>query len=137
MSGKLILIALALGALGLAMAGCDDEKGYSTTGDYSACPEGTIVDYSDNQKTVCNDLKKGVEELCGFDLTVDVCVCAAQVGTCIEDTAWLQVILDCRSGAATCVDYMTCLEAAGESPTGCADPTTWECIVSTSDTDGQ
>lgn len=137
MGGKLTLFAAMLGTLGLAAAGCDDPKDYSTAGDYSACPEGTIVDFSDNQKTVCDDLKKGVEELCGFELTVDVCACAAQLTACIDDTAWLQLILDCGSAAGTCVDYMTCLEAAGESSAGCTNPTTWECIVSTADTDAQ
>jgi len=138
MGGKLSLLIALSGALALAAAsGCDDPKKFDRGGDYSGCAEGTIVDFSDNQKIICDDLKDGVEQLCGFDLTVEPCACAAALAACTADTAWLQAILDCRTASATCIDYTACLETVGVSPSGCTDPTTWECIVSATDAGGQ
>ena len=136
--GVVRLAAIVSGALALAVvAGCDDSKKFGQGGDYSLCPEGTIVDYSDNQKVVCNDLVKGVEQLCGFDLTVDVCACAVELTDCTADGPWLRQILDCRGSSGDCVEYMVCLEAVGVSPSGCTDPTTWPFLESTTDTDGE
>jgi hypothetical protein len=137
MGVKLSLVTAALGALIFTVAfGCDSKK-FASADNYAACAEGVIVDFSDNQKVVCDDLKAGVEDLCGFDLTVEPCTCAAQLTACTGDTAWLQTILDCRSGSSTCVAYMTCLEGVGASPSGCTDPTTWECIVPSTDAGDQ
>lgn len=134
MGGKLSLVTAVLGALMFAVAfGCDDSKDYANAGNYSAC-EGEILN---NQKVICDDLKAGVEGLCGFDLTVEPCTCVAAITGCTTDTDWLQSILDCRSASATCVAYMTCLEGVGTSPSGCTDPTTWECIVPSTDAGGQ
>ena len=142
MSDRLDLVGAAACALVLvASFGCNQENSKaftpSTGGDYTVCPAGTIVDFSDNQKVICDDLIGGVEEICGFDLTVDPCPCAAALAACTADTAWLQLILDCRTNSVDCAAYITCLQGVGTSPSGCTDPTTWECIVSTADTDSQ
>jgi len=148
MGGKLSLVISVAGALvAFAVAsGCKDtssnpfvpDSGQSDAGtDYTVCEEGIIVDFSENQKVICDDLIVGVEELCGFGLTVDPCPCAAALTACVSDTAWLQLILDCRTSSVTCPEYMACLDGVGVSPSGCTDPTTWECIVSSADTDSQ
>jgi len=147
MGGKLSLVIAAAGALALAAAsGCKDtssnpfvpDSGQGDAGtDYAACEEGTIVDYSENQKVICDDLIVGVEELCGMGLTVDPCPCATALTACVADTDWLQWIMDCRTSSGTCLEYIACLEGVGVSPSGCTDPTTWECIVTSSDTDSQ
>jgi hypothetical protein len=135
MGGKLFLVIPAFVALGLAASvGCDGSKDFTATGvDFSTC-EGEILN---NQKVICTDLTTGVQDLCGFDLTVEPCCCVAQIATCTTDTAWLQMVLDCRTNSGSCTEYMACLEVVGTSPSGCTDPTTWECIVSATDAGAQ
>ena len=142
MGGKLSLFIAAAGVLALVTApGCGDSSSndfYPDAGSpYGACEEGVMLDYSENQSLICDDLILGVEDLCGFDRTVDPCVCASAIGPCIADTDWLQLILGCRTSTTTCLEYIACLEGVGTSPTGCTDPTTWECIISSTDTDSQ
>lgn len=120
-----IVAALALFAAG---SGCDDEGNFTEGADYSQC-EGEIIN---NQEVVCNSLKTGVEDLCGFSLTIDPCVCAGEVQPCTTDTAWLEQIMDCSGAASDCGSYTICLEGVGESPSGCSNPTEWECIVTAS-----
>ncbi len=106
-----------------------ENKNPTTGGDYSACDPVP----QNNQMVVCDDFKLAVEELCGFNLTVEPCGCAAALAGCIsEDTgdkAWLDTILDCRTSASDCPSYINCLGAVGEAPSGCTAPSQWDCIV--------
>ena len=79
---------------------------------------------------VCDSLLRGVEDYCGFSLTVDVCLCADEVIDCITEIDWLQAILDCEDATGDCTEYIACLEAVGESPVeGCDSPNEWGCIT--------
>jgi hypothetical protein len=123
--GHFRLTLLAPCALLCAAAlGCADEDD-TLAGDYSACGSAVLA----AQEDVCDDLLTGVVRLCGFDLTVDPCACTDEAEGCTEDAAWLESILDCRSGASECAQYIACLEAVGTSPSGCTSPASWDCIV--------
>ncbi len=117
-------------SLGIVLAfttGCSEpEKNDSIEGaDYSTCDPVPI----NNQIVICDDFKLAVEELCGFNLTVEPCGCVAAITGCTEDKAWLATILDCRTSAADCPSYINCVGAVGESPSGCTSPVQWDCIV--------
>ena len=117
--------------LGIALSltlGCVEQKENKNTGegaDYSTCDPVPI----NNQMVICDDFKAAVEELCGFNLTVEPCGCAAAITGCTADQAWLSTILDCRTSAADCPSYINCVGAVGESPSGCMAPSSWDCII--------
>jgi len=70
-----------------------------------------------------------VETHCGFNLTVEPCSCADEVAVCTVDTEWLELLMNCRTDASDCGSYILCLEGIGESPSGCANPAEWDCLV--------
>lgn len=112
-----------------AFAGCDEDPDLGGDGgDYSQCGFEVLK----NQQIVCDDLMEGVEDLCGFSLTVDVCSCADTVAACTTDTAWLEQVMTCRQNATDCSSWILCLEGVGESPSGCSNPTEWGCITTES-----
>ena len=113
------------GLLAIAVAGCDDEETTREGGDYSTC-DGQVLD---NQIITCDELKWGIEDYCGFSLTVDACACAAEIEGCTTDTAWLKAILTCGQSAGECTDYINCLEDVGPSPSDCDPPSDWECLI--------
>jgi hypothetical protein len=121
---KLFQLGAAL-LVAAAVAGCgddpDDPKG---GGDYSECGE-----LANNQTVTCDSVLRGVEDLCGFNLTVDPCACAAEVADCISETGWLEQIIFCEDDSADCAAYIACLEAVGDSPSGCDSAVNWDCIV--------
>jgi hypothetical protein len=137
MAGRLApFTALAIAASLLAASACDDGASNEFVVDagspYEPCAD-ILVDYSENETLVCDDLALGVEELCGFELTLDVCVCATAIVPCVSDTGWLEALLACRTGSTECGQYISCLEdagdGAGEEDAVCANPTTWECLT--------
>jgi hypothetical protein len=128
------LIVTAVLAIGLAATGCADEptkKGPGEGGDYTTCDPAP----ANNQIVVCDSLKKAVESYCGFSLTVMPCECADEVFSCIENTAWLQTILDCEPASSDCNTYINCLESLGDAD-GCENPAEWSCITTTESTGG-
>jgi hypothetical protein len=119
-------------ALSLVLAfGCADEPGDpGEDGDYSACDPAP----ANNQVITCDSLLRSVEDLCGLDLSVDPCLCAAEVEPCITEQQWLQSVLDCEKSAGDCVGYIDCLEQVGENAGACDSPVDWSCITTGGDT---
>jgi hypothetical protein len=108
-----------------ALAGCADDPGDPEAGgDYSECGE-----VANNQIVTCDSVLRAVEGLCGFNLTVEPCSCAAEVADCISETGWLEQIIFCEDDSADCAGYIACLDAVGDSPSGCDSAVTWDCIV--------
>lgn len=124
----------AAAAITLLLAGCADEpdKNISGGGNYSECADAP----QNNPVLVCDSLLHGVEDLCGFGLTVDPCACYSEVSPCavssegISDIvmAFLEGIMDCEKNSADCTEYLTCLGVLGEVD-NCANPTEWTCIT--------
>lgn len=134
-----ITLLVVLATLALA-AGCDDGDGGGgeRQGDYSACTD-ALAPNPNNQFVTCDSVMRGVEDYCGFSLTIDTCACAAEILDCITEGAWLQAILDCEKDASDCTSYIDCLTLVGPSPVeGCDSPNEWDCITTiggTTDTD--
>ncbi len=121
-------LATALFMVAATVGGCDEEFKSTDGADYTTCEN--AADILNNQKVVCNDIKTSVEDLCGFSLTVDHCICAGEIASCTTDTAWLETIMGCTNSANDCPAYVLCLESVGESPSGgCDNPTEWDCII--------
>ena len=123
-----------LGIVLSCITGCVEQKENNNNpigADYSACDPVPL----NNQVKICDDFKLAVEELCGFNLTVEPCGCAAALTGCISDEeivgniAWLESILNCRTSASDCPSYINCLGAVGDAPSGCKAPVEWDCIV--------
>ena len=117
-----------LGIILSLMTGCVEQKENKNAvvgADYSTCDPVPI----NNQMVICDDFKLAVEDLCGFNLTVEPCGCVAAITGCTEDTAWLDTILNCRESATDCPSYINCVGAVGDSPNGCKAPVSWDCIV--------
>lgn len=122
---RLARLAPVLLAAALPIACADDPGDPAGSADYAGCGE-----LQNNQMVTCDSLYRGVEELCGFNLTIDPCGCADEVLDCVQDRAWLEQILACEESAAGCTEYIACLEAVGEAPSGCDAPTDWDCLTS-------
>jgi len=123
MNGLAMTAAMLTAAL--ALTACADEPGDpGAGGDYSECGE-----LKNNQMVTCDSILRAVEGLCGFNLTIDPCLCAARVENCVGDVDWLEKIIDCEGGSADCFGYIDCLREAGDGPSGCANPVSWNCIV--------
>jgi hypothetical protein len=109
----------------VSVAACaDDPDDPKASGDYSACGE-----LQNNQIVTCDSVLRSVEDLCGFNLTVDPCACAAEIADCISETGWLEQIIFCEDDSADCAAYIACLQAVGDSPSGCDSAVSWDCIV--------
>jgi hypothetical protein len=102
-----------------------ENKNNTAGNDYSTCDPVPI----NNQIVICDDFKLAVEELCGFNLTVEPCGCVTAIEGCTGDQAWLATILDCRTSATDCPSYINCVGAVGESPSGCTAPVQWDCLI--------
>jgi hypothetical protein len=111
--------------LAAAIGSCADDPGDPLAGgDYTECGE-----VANNQRVTCDSVLRAVEDLCGFNLTVDVCACAAEVADCISETGWLEQIIGCEESSAGCTEYIACLDLVGDSPSGCDSAVDWDCIV--------
>lgn len=130
-----IIFAGLLLVVGLAVAcGEEPKEDIPETSDYTECTESP----QNNPVTICDSMKRAVEALCGFSLTVDHCACYDEVAPCAVSSegisevvmAFLEGVLACEDSVADCTEYMVCLEILGEVD-NCSNPTEWNCITTT------